>query len=202
LQAIRSGAAAAPINLATFTGRERLDRDTKSHIVSPAMRFLASTPVLRSRRSLPRAAQAAFTLLEILVVLGIIGLLVGLSVSKINGIFSSRQEDVAKMFVQSSLKASLFAYKLDVGDYPSTAEGLQALLVAPAGKGDRWRRAYIDSPTGKPPLDPWGHEYQYAYPGTKNKGDYDLWSMGPDGQNGTADDIGNWPPPAEGEAPK
>ncbi len=190
------------INLATFVGRRRLDRDTLSLIVPPAMRFLSPTPANCSRRSLPRSARDAFTLLEILVVLGIIGLLVGLAVTNIKGIFSNKQEDIAKMFVQNSLKPSLFSYKLDVGDYPSTGEGLQALLTAPAGKADRWRRPYMDSPSGKVPLDPWGHEYQYAYPGTKNKGEYDLWSMGPDGQSGTADDIGNWPPPVEGEAQK
>ncbi|HWA07840.1 MAG TPA: type II secretion system major pseudopilin GspG [Opitutaceae bacterium] len=160
------------------------------------MRFPSSSS---SRR---RTAADAFTLLEILVVLGIMALLVGLAVSNIKGIFGSQQESVARMFVQNSLKPALFAYKLDVGDYPSTQEGLQALLTPPAGKADRWRRKYIDSNTGKPPLDPWGREYQYAYPGVKNKDDYDLWSMGPDGQSGTADDIGNWPVAAEGEAPK
>jgi general secretion pathway protein G len=184
--------------------RERLDTGTLSRIVSPAMRFPHSFPhnSLRSRRSLPRAARSGFTLLEILVVLGIIGLLVGLAVSNISGIFGSQKENVAKMFVQSSLKTALFSYQTDVGDYPSTAEGLQALLTAPPGKADRWRRPYIDSPTGKVPLDPWGHEYRYAFPGVHNKASYDLWSMGPDGQDGTADDIGNWPPPTEGETPK
>jgi general secretion pathway protein G len=160
---------------------------------------------LSRRRSLarpPRAAEAAFTLLEILVVLGIIGLIVGLAVSNITGIFGSQKENVARMFVQQSLKTALVAYQMDVHDYPSTQEGLQALITAPAGKADVWRRKYIDSNTGKPPTDPWGHEYQYAYPGTKNKDGYDLWSMGPDGQNGTADDIGNWPTAAEGESQK
>jgi general secretion pathway protein G len=160
---------------------------------------------LSRRRSLTqslRSAEAGFTLLEILVVIGIMALLVGLAVGNIKGIFSGQQENVARMFVQQSMKSSLFAYKMDVGDYPSTQEGLQALLTAPPGKAGVWRRKYIDSNTGKPPLDPWGREYQYAYPGVKNKDDYDLWSMGPDGQSGTADDIGNWPAPAEGEAQK
>ena len=163
------------------------------------MSFLNPPRSVRSSATGSRRASSAFTLLEILVVLGIIGLLVGLAVTNIKGIFSNKQEDVAKLFVQTSMKPALFNYKLDIGDYPSTAEGLQALITAPPGKGDRWRRPYIDSATGKPPLDPWGHEYQYVYPGVKNKGDYDLWSMGPDGQSGTADDIGNWPPPSEGE---
>ncbi len=166
------------------------------------MSSLPSFPALRPRRSFPRASAAGFTLLEILVVIAIMALLVGVAVSNIKGIFGNQQETVARMVVRESMKPALFSYKLDVGDYPSTAEGLQALLTAPSGKADRWRRKYIDSNTGKPPLDPWGREYQYAYPGTKNKDDYDLWSMGPDGISGTADDIGNWPPPAEGDAQK
>lgn len=163
---------------------------------------------LSPRRSVTRSlrsAEAAFTLLEILVVIGIMALLVGLAVANIKGIFSSQKENVARMFVQQSMKSSLAAYQIDVGDYPSTQEGLQALITAPAGKADRWRRRYIDTSTGKVPTDPWGHEYQYAYPGTKNldgKDGYDIWSMGPDGLSGTADDIGNWPAPAEGEAQK
>jgi general secretion pathway protein G len=166
------------------------------------MRFTQSSPSIRSRVVKPRAAQAAFTLMEILVVLGIIGLLVGLAVSSLGNIFSSRKEDIARLFVQSSLKTALFSYQSDMGDYPSTTEGLQALLTPPAGKADRWRRAYIDSNTGKVPVDPWNQEYRYAYPGTHNKGSYDLWSAGPDKVDGTADDIGNWPPPSDSDTQK
>jgi general secretion pathway protein G len=83
-------------------------------------------------------------------------------------------------------------YRIDLSDYPSTAEGIQALLVAPANKADRWRGPYIDTPGNKAPLDPWGEPYQYRYPGTKNKGGYDLYSKGPDRVDGTDDDIGNW----------
>ena len=135
---------------------------------------------------------AAFTLLEILVVLAIIGLLAGLAVSNSDKIFGHSQEAVAKIFVRDSLKTSLVRYRIDLGDYPSTAEGMQALLTAPANKGDRWRGPYIDSPGSKLPVDPWSEPYQYRYPGTKNKGGYDLFSKGPDKVEGTDDDIGNW----------
>ena len=136
--------------------------------------------------------QAGFTLLEILVVLAIIGLLVGLTVSNSDKIFGSSQTAVARIFVRDSLKTSLVRYRIDLGDYPSTAEGIQALLTAPAGKTERWRGPYIDAPGNRLPVDPWGEPYQYRFPGTKNPGSYDLYSKGPDKVDGTEDDLGNW----------
>ena len=143
-------------------------------------------------KSTRRSRSAAFTLLEILVVLAIIGLLAGLAISNSDKIFGSSQEAVAKIFVRDSLKTSLVRYRIEMGDYPSTAEGMAALLAAPANKGDRWRGPYIDSPGNKAPVDPWGESYQYRYPGTHNKSGYDLYSKGPDKADGTAYDIGNW----------
>lgn len=136
--------------------------------------------------------RSAFTLLEILVVLAIIGLLAGLAISNSDKIFGSSQEAIAKVFVRDTLKLSLVRYRMELGDYPSTTEGMAALLAAPPGKVDRWRGPYIDSPGNKAPLDPWNEPYQYRYPGTHNKGSYDLYSKGPDKADGTADDIGNW----------
>jgi len=82
-----------------------------------------------------------------------------------------------------------------MGAYPSTSEGLQALITVPAGNADRWRGPYImvKGDQNKILLDPWGNPYQYRYPGIHNTTGYDLWSKGPDGRDGTADDIGNWP---------
>jgi len=138
----------------------------------------------------PRSA--AFTLLEILVVLAIIGLLAGLAISNSDKIFGRSQEAVARIFVRDTLKTGLVRYRIDLGDYPPTAEGLSALLSAPAGKADRWRGPYLDAPGNRLPADPWGEPYQYRYPGGKNKGGYDLYSKGPDKTEGTDDDIGNW----------
>jgi general secretion pathway protein G len=148
-----------------------------------------------------RAARRAFTLLEILVVLAIIGLLAGLAITNIDKIFGGAQVSVAQTFVNQTMKTALTAYRISMGSYPTTAEGLQALLTPPSGKEGKWGGPYITET--KVPLDPWGEPYQYACPGKHNKSSYDVWSKGPDKQDGTADDIGNWEEStASGEAPK
>jgi general secretion pathway protein G len=129
--------------------------------------------------------------MEILIVLAIMGLLVGLAVTKFSGVFGAAQNDVAGIFVNTTMKTPLMVYRLHMGDYPSTADGLNALVTAPQNKADRWRGPYVE----KIPLDPWGEPYQYRYPGTKNKDTYDLWSKGYDKADGTADDVGNWTAP-------
>jgi general secretion pathway protein G len=137
-----------------------------------------------------RSPRAGFTLLEILVVLAIIGLLAGLAITNVDKIFGGAQTSTVRLQVRDSMRTSLTAYRISMGDYPTTAEGLQALVTAPGSKADRWHGPYVEPP--KIPLDPWGEPLQYAYPGTKNKGGYDLWSKGPDKQSGTEDDVGNW----------
>ena len=134
------------------------------------------------------AAVRAFTLVEILVVVAIIGLLAGLFFTNTEKIFGGAQDSLVRVFVKDSFRTTLVRYKLDIGDYPSTAEGLNALLVAPTSAADHWHGPYAD----KIPPDPWGEPYQYRYPGTHNKDSYDLFSKGPDKVEGTADDIGNW----------
>jgi general secretion pathway protein G len=139
-----------------------------------------------------RASQRAFTLLEILVVLAIIGLLVGLTVNKFGDALGKNEAVIARLFVNSSIKTPLTAYRIDTGGYPSTAEGLQALVTAPAARAEYWKGPYIETPGGKLPLDPWKEPYVYRFPGVKNKDSFDLFSKGPDKEEGTADDIGNW----------
>jgi general secretion pathway protein G len=131
-----------------------------------------------------------FTLIEILVVISIIMLLAGVIIANVGKSFGGAQQDIAKLFVTQSMKTSLVTYRLNMGSYPSTEEGLLALVTAPAGKADRWRGPYVEG--NKIPLDPWGEPYQYRFPGVHNKDGYDLWSKGPDKTDGTDDDIGNW----------
>jgi general secretion pathway protein G len=142
-----------------------------------------------SRRTLPR--RRGFTLLEILVVLAILGLLVGLAVSNTDKIFGQSQETVARIFVRDSLTSSLVQYRIHNGDFPSTAEGLAALVTRPNGR-ERWNGPYVEVNGGKLPVDPWGEDYVYRCPGTQNKGKYDLFSKGADKIADTPDDIGNW----------
>ena len=131
-----------------------------------------------------------FTLVEILVVITIVVLLAGLAITNLNKVLGGSQIDVAKLFVNQGMKTALFTYKMQMGNFPTTEEGLQALITAPQGKADRWRGPYIEG--NSIPLDPWKQPYQYRFPGVRNKDGYDLWSIGPDGKDQTDDDIGNW----------
>jgi len=146
------------------------------------------SPAVLARRSASGALRA-FTILEILVVLAIIGMLVGLAVGNFGKILDQSKEDIASMFVKSSIKVPLQSYSMHMGNYPSTAEGLQALITAPGSKADRWRGPYLQE--AKIPLDPWKNPYQYRFPGTHNKDGYDVFSFGPDGIE-NENDIGNW----------
>lgn len=147
-------------------------------------------PSLSSRRisSGRSRAHRGFTILEILIVIALIAALAGASIVALNKLFGGGQEEVARIFVTQSIDPALMAYRINMGRYPTTEQGLAALRTAPAGAGDRWKGPYLEAD----PVDPWGNPYQYRYPGTRgsSKG-YDVWSFGPDGVE-SADDIGNW----------
>ncbi len=138
----------------------------------------------RSNRSLMRG----FTLLELLVVMVIIGLLAGLVAPRYFAQVGKSQVKVAKAQIDS-LEKALDQYRLDVGHYPSTEEGLQALVAAPSSEAN-WAGPYLRKGI---PADPWGRPYVYTQPGTH--GEYDLLSYGKDGrEGGTGEDadIVNW----------
>lgn len=122
-----------------------------------------------------------FTLLELLVVVAIIGLLVGYVAPRYFGQVSKSEVTAAKAQIDALGKA-LDEYRLDTGHYPSTQEGLAALVSRPQNE-PRWRGPYLRKSV---PLDPWGNAYVYKSPG--EQGDYDLYSYGKDGRPGGADE--------------
>jgi general secretion pathway protein G len=96
----------------------------------------------------------------------------------------------AKSYMSHDLATALDMYKNDTGSYPSTRQGLDALVVEPDNVAN-WHGPYLADETAL--HDPWNMPYQYAFPGHHNaRGQYDIWSMGPDQKSGTSDDVGNW----------
>jgi general secretion pathway protein G len=136
-----------------------------------------------------RLRNHAFTLLEIMLVVVIIGMLMTVAVVKIQGRAEQARETAAKQSVEGSLRTALNLYELDNGTFPTTEQGLNALYQKPGGEPQpqKWRQ-YLER---KPGQDPWSREYIYRYPGTHNPDSYDLSSMGKDGVE-SADDIKNW----------
>jgi len=128
----------------------------------------------------------AFTLVELMLVVIIIGILVAMVVPRMAGRSEQAREGVAKADVDLNIATALKLYELDNGAFPTTDEGLNALLSAPSSTTN-WRGPYLE----KKPLDPWGRVYQYKSPGTHRTHDYDLFSFGRDGVE-SSDDVGNW----------
>ena len=134
----------------------------------------------------PRATNAGFTLMEMILVLLIITSLMGMVIFKM----STNVDDANITSVRGSLSAletTLLRYKMANGSLPTESQGLEALTVPPSNA--RLRKAFL-KPDGI--NDPWGRVFQYRNPGKKSGGDFDIFSMGPDGQPDNADDIGNW----------
>lgn len=135
-----------------------------------------------------RQISRGFTLLELLVVIAIIGLLAGYVGPKYFGQLGKAEVKAAKAQIDAMEKA-LDQYRFDVGRYPTTEQGLNALVTQPAGV-TKWAGPYLKKGV---PLDPWGKPYIYKIPG--EHGEYDLYTYGRDGApGGTGEDadIGNW----------
>lgn len=136
-----------------------------------------------------RPSQLGFTLLELLVVLGIIAILAGIVGPQVMKHLGESKTKAAKIQIED-FSAALDMYKLDMGKYPTTEQGLKALIEAPDGS-KRWNGPYLRKT--KTPLDPWQNEYNYLSPGTHGK--FDLFTYGADnkeGGNGEEQDINNW----------
>jgi general secretion pathway protein G len=142
----------------------------------------AFRPSLRPRRPLPQ--DAGFTLLELLVVIVILGLLIGLVAPAALRQLGSARASVARQSIER-LGSVLDMYKLDVGSYPTTEQGLQALIEQPSGVAN-WNGPYVKG--DKPPIDAWNHPYVYREPSSRPDHDYDLCSAGPSG-NATGDTM-------------
>ena len=129
----------------------------------------------------------AFTLVELMLVVMIIGILAALVIPKISGQGERARVTAAHADIHGGIKTALDSFEVDNGFYPKS---LQDLIQQPSNVKN-WHGPYFDPPTL--PIDPWGNPYVYYYPGKHNPTGYDLLSVGPDGKEGTDDDIGNWP---------
>ncbi len=136
-----------------------------------------------------RRSTRGFTLVELLVVLAILGLLAGLVGPQVMKFLGSSKTKTTRLQIED-LGATLDLYRLETGRYPSSAEGLEALVSDP-GNVPSWNGPYLKK--GQVPKDPWGNEYQYRSPG--ENGPYDIWSLGADGQEGGEgenQDVRSW----------
>jgi general secretion pathway protein G len=161
----------------------------------PLFRFDArppSTPcrIAGGRRPRRSHACAGFTLLELLVVLAILGLLIGLVAPAAISQLGSAKHKVAEQSV-ARLASFLDLYKVDVGSYPTTEQGLAALIVKPAGVAN-WNGPYLKGDDVA--KDPWGNPYQYRFPSSRTGREFDLFTLGADakpGGEGEAADVYN-----------
>ena len=159
----------------------------------PNLRFrsLFAQSILQGPKRTSLAGEAGFTLIEIMVVIAIIGILATLIVPKIMGRPDEARATAAKHDV-GTIVQSLKLYRLDVGRYPTTEQGIKALVEKPTAEPvpQNWKAGgYLDSL----PKDPWGNPYQYTNPGTRSE--IDVFSFGADGKaggTGSDADLGNW----------
>lgn len=139
------------------------------------------------RHARPRRDRRGFTLMEVLLVLAILVILGSLAAMSLSGVMGNANRDSAKAQI-GLFKSPVERFFINTNQYPTSLEDL-VQQPSDAALAGRWQGPYMDPPL---PLDPWKRPYQYVAPGKHNASSYDIWSLGPDGQDGTADDIGNW----------
>lgn len=136
-----------------------------------------------------RYRKEGFTLIEIMLVVIIIGVLAAMLVPNIAGRSEQARKTATRGDIESNLSTALDLYRMDTSQYPTTQQGLSALITQPAGGPAQWSGPYLKKK--KVPRDPWGHDYVYLFPGTHNPESYDLSSLGVDGVESN-DDVTNW----------
>jgi general secretion pathway protein G len=132
-----------------------------------------------------RRSDKGFTLIELIVVLVILGLLAAVVGPSVYKKLAGSKDKIAKIQI-TELEGALQMYSFDMGHFPSSSEGLEALVRNP-GSSDSWKGPYIAKDL---PKDPWDRPYAYRYPGMH--GEFDIISLGADGAEGTDDDICSW----------
>ncbi|MCW1915440.1 type II secretion system major pseudopilin GspG [Luteolibacter sp. GHJ8] len=140
---------------------------------------------MKYQKSIRQRVAAGFTLLEMVIVLGIIAVLLGGSIALIGGIGDgAKLQRVDADF--NAIGSSLKTYKLNAGNYPTQQQGLEALVTKPSSTPvpRRWTKI-----ADRVPTDPWNQPYGYKFPGTKDPSEFELFSLGKDGQAGTDDDL-------------
>jgi len=127
-----------------------------------------------------------FTLIELMLVVIIIGALAAMVIPRFAGRGEQARVGAAKADIQANIATGLKMYEMDNGSFPTTEEGLAALLGKPSS-ANNWNGPYLE----RKAIDPWGREYKYKSPGEHRSADYDLYSLGKDGAE-SADDVKNW----------
>lgn len=153
-----------------------------------------STPIIQLPNYPITKSQSGFTLVELLVVVGILAILAATIIPRFTGRTEQARLSSAKSSVRS-LGSALATYEADNGEFPSDSQGLAALMDKPSGDPEpmNWKGPYV--PRDVSLKDPWGTRFTYKIPGDRNRESYDLYSWGPDRREGTADDITNWAAP-------